>query len=102
MLGSCEDLRKSGVRDAETRADRPGAPGPNAAPNRAPLGLPVSAAMRVAVFSTKAYDRRFLEAANRGFGHRLDYFEARLDASTAALAEGYPAVCVFVNDRVDA
>jgi D-lactate dehydrogenase len=58
--------------------------------------------MRVAVFSTKAYDRRFLDAANRGFDHRLDYFEARLDASTAALAEGYPAVCVFVNDRVDA
>jgi len=58
--------------------------------------------MRVAVFSTKAYDRRFLDAANRGFDHRIDYFEARLDASTAALAEGYAAVCVFVNDRVDA
>lgn len=58
--------------------------------------------MRVAVFSTKAYDRRFLDAANRGLGHRIDYYEARLDASTAALADGYPAVCVFVNDRVDA
>jgi D-lactate dehydrogenase len=58
--------------------------------------------MRVAVFSTKAYDRRFLDAANGGFGHRIDYFEARLDASTVALAEGFPAVCVFVNDRVDA
>jgi D-lactate dehydrogenase len=61
----------------------------------------VSAALRVAVFSTKAYDRRFLDAANQGFGHQIDYFEARLDASTAALAEGYGAVCVFVNDRVD-
>ena len=58
--------------------------------------------MRVAVFSTKAYDRRFLDAANRGLGHRIDYFEARLEASTAALAEGFPAVCVFVNDRLDA
>jgi len=58
--------------------------------------------MRMAVFSTKAYDRRFLDAANRAFGHQIDYFEARLEASTAALAEGYPAVCVFVNDRVDA
>ncbi|CAN5519211.1 2-hydroxyacid dehydrogenase [soil metagenome] len=57
--------------------------------------------MRVAVFSTKAYDRRFLDEANRDFGHGIDYFEARLDASTAALAQGYPAVCVFVNDRVD-
>jgi len=58
--------------------------------------------MRVAVFSTKPYDRRFLDAANRGFGHDIRYFEARLDASTAALAEGFPAVCVFVNDRLDA
>lgn len=58
--------------------------------------------MRVAVFSAKAYDRRFLDAANAAFGHELDYFEARLDASTAALAAGRPAVCVFVNDRLDA
>jgi D-lactate dehydrogenase len=57
--------------------------------------------MRVAVFSTKAYDRRVLDAANGGFGHAITYFDARLDASTTALAQGYPAVCVFVNDRVD-
>lgn len=58
--------------------------------------------MRVAVFSAKAYDRRFLDAANAVFGHELDYLEARLDASTAPLAAGHPAVCVFVNDRLDA
>lgn len=58
--------------------------------------------MRVAVFSAKAYDRRFLGAANARFGHGIDYFDARLDASTASLASGYPAVCVFVNDRLDA
>lgn len=58
--------------------------------------------MRVAVFSAKAYDRRFLEAANATFGHAIDYFEARLDTTTASLAAGYPAVCVFVNDRLDA
>ena len=58
--------------------------------------------MRVAVFSAKAYDRRFLDAANAAFGHGIDYFDARLDAATARLASGYPAVCVFVNDRLDA
>lgn len=58
--------------------------------------------MRVAMFSAKAYDRRFFDAANAAFGHRIDYFEARLDASSAPLAAGYPAVCVFVNDRLDA
>jgi len=58
--------------------------------------------MRVAVFSAKAYDRQFLDAANADFGHALDYFDARLDTATGRLAAGYPAVCVFVNDRLDA
>lgn len=57
--------------------------------------------MRVAVFGTKSYDRRFLEAANETFGHELHFFEARLDDTTVALAEGFPAICVFVNDLVD-
>jgi len=58
--------------------------------------------MRVAVFSTKPYDRRFFDAANRDGLHELDYFEARLDRTSAPLAAGYPAVCIFVNDRLDA
>lgn len=58
--------------------------------------------MRVAVFSTRSYDRRFLEEANRPGLHDLVFLEPRLDASTAALAEGTQAVCAFVNDRLDA
>ena len=58
--------------------------------------------MRVAVFSTKSYDRTFLEAANQQYGHTLTFFEPRLTAETAVLAADYQAVCVFVNDRVDA
>lgn len=58
--------------------------------------------MRVAVFSTKPYDRRSLEAANAVHGHELSFIEARLGPETATLAEGFPAVCVFVNDVVDA
>ena len=58
--------------------------------------------MRIAVFSTKAYDRRFLDRANAAFGHDLSWFEPRLDQTTAPLAEGFDAVCVFVNDRLDA
>lgn len=57
--------------------------------------------MRVAIFGTKAYDRRSFEAANAQFGHDLTFFEARLDAGTSALADGFQGVCVFVNDRVD-
>jgi len=60
--------------------------------------------MRIAVFSTKPYDRRFLEAANAAAGgtHAFAWIEARLDAATARLAEGAEAACLFVNDRADA
>ena len=58
--------------------------------------------MKVVVFGTKAYDRRFLEQANESHGHELTFLEPRLSAATAPLAAGYQAVCVFVNDSVDA
>jgi D-lactate dehydrogenase len=58
--------------------------------------------MQVAVFSTKPYDRSFLELANEAFGHGLTFFEPRLTSETCQLAAGIPAVCVFVNDRLDA
>lgn len=58
--------------------------------------------MDVAVFSTKPYDKVFLNASNAGFGHNLQFFEARLNHETTPIAVGYPAVCVFVNDVLDA
>lgn len=57
--------------------------------------------MKVAVFSTKAYDRRFLDAANTESAHELVFFEPRLLPETAPLASGFNAVCAFVNDRLD-
>lgn len=58
--------------------------------------------MRLAVFDTHRYDRDALEKANARFGHALTFFEARLTLQTARLADGFPAVCSFVNDKVDA
>ena len=58
--------------------------------------------MRIAVFSTRSYDRNFLEEANADARHELVFLEPRLDASTVGLAAGAPAVCAFVNDRLDA
>ena len=58
--------------------------------------------MKVAVFSTKAYDRRFLEAANDSYEHELVFFEPHLSPETISLAKGFAAVCVFVNDQLDA
>jgi D-lactate dehydrogenase len=57
--------------------------------------------MKVAVFSTKTYDRQFLEAANPNHGHELVFFEPRLNSNTALLASECPGVCVFVNDQLD-
>lgn len=57
--------------------------------------------MKLAFFSTKPYDRRFFEAANQTAGHALTFFETKLTADTAALADGYDGVCVFVNDPLD-
>lgn len=58
--------------------------------------------MRVAVFSSKPYDERFLNAENPGHGHELCFYETRLTPDTARLADGSPAVCVFVNDDLGA
>lgn len=54
--------------------------------------------MKVAIFSTKPYDERFLSAAARGQSHELTFFEDRLNAKSAPLAAGFEAVCAFVND----
>ena len=58
--------------------------------------------MRIAVFSTKSYDREFLVAANVRHGHELSFLEGRLTAESASLGAGNPAVCAFVNDELDA
>jgi D-lactate dehydrogenase len=60
--------------------------------------------MKLAMFSTQPYDRRsFTEAlAARCMAVELVCHEARLSPETAVLADGAQAVCVFVNDRLDA
>jgi len=58
--------------------------------------------MKIAVFSTKAYDRVALEQANQGHGHELTFLEPRLTEATVELARGFDAVCPFVNDELTA
>jgi D-lactate dehydrogenase len=57
--------------------------------------------VNVAIFSAKKYDREFLNAANPTF-HNLRFFEPHLNEETVSLATGFEAVCVFVNDQVNA
>jgi len=58
--------------------------------------------MKIALFSCKAYDRDYFQQANRDQHFQIDYFDVRLEAKTARLAQGYDAVCAFVNDELDA
>jgi D-lactate dehydrogenase len=57
--------------------------------------------MRIAVFDTRRHDRMALDEANGARSHELTYFEPRLTAQTASLAQGFDVACSFVNDRVD-
>ncbi|MEX0770473.1 MAG: 2-hydroxyacid dehydrogenase [Balneolaceae bacterium] len=57
--------------------------------------------MKIAFFSTKSYDREYFDRHNRSAGHEITYFEAPLNQDTVNLVQGYEAVCVFVNDKID-
>lgn len=57
--------------------------------------------MKIAVFSSKSYDREYLDKFNIEDKHKLTYFDATLNSNTTNLTLGFDAVCVFVNDKVD-
>ncbi|MBT0671526.1 2-hydroxyacid dehydrogenase [Novosphingobium profundi] len=58
--------------------------------------------MKVVVFSTRPYDRAFLDQANVALGrpHDFTYFDTRLTEQSANFAQGFDAVCAFVNDQL--
>jgi D-lactate dehydrogenase len=58
--------------------------------------------MHITIFSTRSYDRRFINEANRRHEHELRFLEARLTEPTASLAGAGEAVCAFVNDDLSA
>ena len=58
--------------------------------------------IKVAFYDTKAYDRPSFERCGDLHGVQFRFLETRLNGDTVALAEGCDAVCVFVNDTVNA
>lgn len=58
-----------------------------------------SQSMKLALFSTKSYDRAFFNQFNSG--HELTFFENRLDSQSVLLTAGFEAISVFVNDILD-
>lgn len=58
--------------------------------------------MRIAIFDTHRFERRYFEAANKRYTHELTFIDVKLNETTACLAAGFPVVCSFVNDRLNA
>ncbi|MBR3282730.1 MAG: 2-hydroxyacid dehydrogenase [Ruminococcus sp.] len=58
--------------------------------------------MKIAFFDTKNYDVAGFEEYGGKHGMKFKFYETKLNADTADLAKGCEAVCVFVNDTVDA
>lgn len=56
---------------------------------------------QVAFFDTKPYDREYFLKATDGSNLEARFHEFRLNSETASSVEGVPAVCVFVNDKLD-
>ena len=59
--------------------------------------------LHVAFFGTKDYDRLFFSELSKDKGEGtynvdITYFNSRLTNETVHLAEGYEAICIFVND----
>ena len=54
--------------------------------------------MKMAIYSTKHYDRKYLELVNQQFNFELEFFDFLLTPATAKNAVGCDAVCLFVND----
>ena len=58
--------------------------------------------IQVAFFDTKAYDRPSFEKYGKEHDIQYRFLETKLNEDTVELARGCDAVCVFVNDTVNA
>jgi len=54
--------------------------------------------MKLAIYSTKQYDRKYFEQVNLEYGFDIEFFDFLLTEKTAKTAKGYDGVCLFVND----
>ena len=58
--------------------------------------------MKIAFYGTKPYDRIWFEPMGKEYGFYIHFIEAACNRETIFMAKGYDAICIFVNDYVDA
>lgn len=58
--------------------------------------------MKIAFYGTKPYDKIWFEPMGKEYGFDIHFIEASCNQETVFMAKGYDAICIFVNDYVDA
>lgn len=57
---------------------------------------------KIAFFDTKPYDKTFFDKTNEEYGFDIRYYKGHLNENNVVLTQGADAVCIFVNDIVNA
>ena len=57
--------------------------------------------IKILFYDTKEYDKELFNSYNKKYNYEIKYLETKLNHETAPLAQGYDAVCLFVNDIAD-
>ncbi len=58
--------------------------------------------MKIAFYGTKPYDKIWFEPMSKDYGFDIHFIEAACNQETVFMAKGHDAICIFVNDYVDA
>ncbi len=58
--------------------------------------------MKIAFYGTKPYDKIWFEPMGKEYGFDIHFIDAACNQETVFMAKGYDAICVFVNDYVNA
>ncbi|MBQ7956006.1 MAG: 2-hydroxyacid dehydrogenase [Lachnospiraceae bacterium] len=58
--------------------------------------------MKIAFYGTKPYDKKWFEPLGKEYGFDIRFIDLPCNKDTIGLAKGYDAICIFVNDYVDA
>ena len=57
--------------------------------------------MKVIIFSSHNYEKKYFEEINKDFKHSLQFLDIHLTPQTAFIAKGFDCVCAFVNDLLN-
>lgn len=58
--------------------------------------------MKIAFYGTKPYDKIWFEPMAKDYGFEIRFIELPCNEETVFLSKGYDAICIFVNDYVNA